>query len=180
MTEPPPIPVAQPVLTCISCFEKINEPDQFCQSCGYPLKGSEEEQKQFFYNRNYQQLMIGSLKKKIKSAGTTLYVLGVLFLIYSLFYFFRYREEDTASATIIAYAVVAIIFVLLAVWSDKKPVAAIISGMVLYLLLQILAAIDNPLNLFSGIIFKIIIITCLINGLNSGMEAERIKKQHNL
>jgi hypothetical protein len=120
------------------------------------------------------------LIKKIKSAGTTLYVLAGIFLIYGLGYFFINRTDDAVSAILITYAIVAVVFLLLGFWAEKKPVASIISGMVLYVLLQFMAAIDNPLNLLSGIIFKIIIISYLIKGLVSALEAEKIRKEHNI
>ena len=180
MTEIQSLPAAGLALECKCCFEKVNEIDQFCQACGFPLKGSEEEQKQFFYNRNYQHIEINALNKKIKSAGTTLYVLAGFFLLFGLGYFVINRTEDTASAILITNAVVAVIFLLLGLWSEKKPVASIISGMVLYVLVQLMSAIEDPLSLFKGIIIKIIIISYLIKGLLSAFEAEKIRKQHNI
>ena len=98
----------------------------------------------------------------------------------SIYLFFFQGSNDNASALLITNAVVAIIFLLLGYWSEKKPLAAIISGMTLYILVQILAAIDDPLSILKGIIFKVIVISYLIKGLLSALEAEKIKKQYNL
>ncbi len=165
---------------CKCCFVKTTTADSFCQACGFPLKGTEEVQRQFFTNRNYQHMEMDLLKGKIKSAGTTLYVLAGIFLLYGLIYFFFQRSEDNASALLITNAIVAIIFLLLGYWSEKQPLAAIISGMTLYILVQLLAAFDDPLSIFKGIIFKVIIISYLIKGLSSALAAEKIKKQYNL
>ena len=180
MDELQPLPAAEAITECKCCFEKINLTDQFCQKCGLPLKGSEEEQKQFFYNRNYQHMEINALKQKISGAGTSLYVLDGAFLLYGLIYFFINKTEDTGSAILITYAVIAIIFLLLGFWAGKKPVASLISGMVLYGVILLMDVIADPVSIFKGIIFKIIIISYLIKGLLSALEAEKIKKQHNI
>jgi len=165
---------------CKCCFEKTNLVDQFCQKCGFPLKGTNAEQQIFMYRRSFKKLELNGYDKKIKSAGTTLYVLAGIFMLYGLVYFFADSKSNTASAMLITYGLVAIIFLLLGAWSGKKPVASIISGMVLYISLQLISAVSDPTSLFKGIIFKIIIISYLIKGLLSGLEAEKIKKQHNI
>jgi hypothetical protein len=173
-------PVAGYPAECKCCFVPIQPTDHFCQACGFPLLGSEEEQTQFFYNRNYQHMEISSLKKKIESARNTLYVLAALFMVMGLVLFFMNPTEDTAAAILITNTVVAVIFLLLGYWSAKKPVASIISGMVLYVLVQLMTMVDDPLNIFKGIILKIIIISYLIKGLMSALEAEKIQKQYNI
>ena len=180
MSEPAIVPAADTVQECQCCFVKINAADQFCQACGFPLKGSDEEQKQFFYNRNYQHMEIHSLRKKITSAGTTLYVLAGYFIISGLIYFFINSKEDTASAILITNAAVAVIFLLLGYWAEKKPLASIISGMVLYALIILMDMFRDPVHIFSNLIFKIIITSYLIRGLVSALEAEKIKKQYNI
>jgi hypothetical protein len=180
MTESENPAVPETAAECKCCFVKISPADLFCQACGFPLKGTADEQSQFFYTRNYQHMEMDSLKGKIKSAGTTLYILAGVFLLYGLILFFFQGSNDNASALLITNAVVAIIFLLLGYWSEKKPLAAIISGMTLYILVQLLAAIDDPLSILKGIIFKVIVISYLIKGLLSALEAEKIKKQYNL
>lgn len=168
------------VANCRACATGVQEADQFCQSCGFPLKGSEQDQENFIYNRNYQHLELQGLDKKIKSAGTTLYVLAGLSMLSGIIFFFIYNGQAEATAELIAGAVIAIIYFLLALWSKKKPVAAIISGLVLFFLVWILTVIADPVNIVSGIIFKIIILVYLIKGMKSAFEAERIRKQHNI
>jgi len=180
MTGLQPLAAPEARLECKCCFERISEIDQFCQACGFPLKGAEEEQTKFFSNRNYQHMEVDGLKKKIRSAGITLYVVAGFFLLSGLVYFFINKAEDSASALLITNAVVAVIFLLLGAWAEKKPLASIISGLVLYVLVQLMAAIEDPVSIFKGLIAKIIIISYLIKGLVSALEAEKIKKQHHL
>jgi hypothetical protein len=180
MNEAQLFPAAEAAHQCKCCFEKINEADQFCQACGYPLKGSDAEQQIFIYRRGFKKADLHEHDKKIKKAGTTLYVLAGVFLLYGLIYFFIGRTQDTSSGILITNAAVAVIFLLLGAWAGKKPVASIISGIILYAVIILIGAIEDPASPFKGIIFKIIVISYLIKGLVSTQEAEKIKKQHNI
>lgn len=180
MEELQPLPVAVVNLECTSCFGKVMEADQFCQSCGFPLKGSEEEQRQFTYNRQYQQMEINGLAQKVKSARNALFVTAGLFLLNGLAYFAFHPGENTASAVLITYGVLAVIFLLLAWWAEKKPLASLISGMVLYVLIFLMDVIADPRNLYQGVLIRIIVVVYLVKGLMSAMEAEKIRKQYNL
>ncbi len=180
MEELQPLPIAAVAQECKSCFVKVNDIDQFCQTCGFPLKGTEEEQGQFFYNRNYQQMEIDGLTQKVKSARNTLFVLSGFFLLFGLGYFAINSRDENVSAILITNAIVAVIFLLLGWWAPKKPLASIISGMVLYIIIILMSAIDDPVTLVKGIIVKIVIISYLVKGLMSAMEAEKIRKQYNL
>src|SRR5438034_10364369 len=104
------------------------------------------------------------LDKKIKSAGTTLYVLAAISVLYGFGYYYINKTFSNALGVLVSYLIVSILFLLLGLWSRKKPVASIISGMILYILLQLIAAMDNPRNLINGAIVKIIIISYLIKG----------------
>ena len=172
------IPELQPV-HCKCCFKKTDANDQFCQRCGFPLKGSEEEQKIFIYRRGFKEIELKNLQKKIKSAGTTLYVLAAYFFLFGLGFFFI-NHDNTSSAVLIANGVAAIIFLLLGYWSMTKPVAAIVSGMLLFIIDQLIPVFDDPSRIFQGLLIKIIIIGYLIKGLQSAFEAEKIRKQHNI
>lgn len=168
-------------LHCKCCSNSVKETDLYCQTCGFPLKGGEEEQKQFIYNRDYKHLELKELNRKIKNAGTTLYVLAGLFTLLGVIYYFTNKEnEQLALAVLLTNVILSAIFLALASWSKKKPAAAIISGLVLYVLVQLIAIIEDPANIVKGIILKVIIIIYLIKGMQSALEAEKIKKQHNL
>jgi len=73
-----------------------------------------------------------------------------------------------------------VIFLGLGFWCKKQPLGAIISALILYIMVQLIAIIQNPLNIISGIIVKVIIIIYLIKGMNSALQAQKIKKELNL
>ena len=165
---------------CTSCENPVNEQDQFCTNCGFPLKGTPEEQEQFLSARRYKQHEMKELSRKTKNAQTTLFVLAGLFFVVGIIYYYIGGQNDLAFAILITNLILAAVFLALGGWSKNKPVAAIISGLVLYILVQFISIVDDPSNIVKGIIVKILVIGYLVKGLQSAMAAERLKKELNL
>lgn len=179
MTAPQPLPVAEPVRECKCCFEKINPADQFCQQCGFPLRATKEEQDKFIYLRGYQKSQVKELNEKASYAAITFYIIAGLLLLYGLVEFFINAQNDDSIAGLIIYGILSMIFLALGVWSNKKPVAAIICGIALYVVLMLLQAAGDPSSFARGLVIKGLIIAGLAKALVSALEAEKIKKQHN-
>ena len=146
---PTPAPVHS-ALFCKACSAKAEADDTFCTNCGYPLHGTEEEQRYFISVRDAKIIDLSEAQKQIRRSSVALYIIGGLTAVAGLGF-----------------------------WCNKKPLTAIISGASLYALMFILNAVLNPLTILSGIIFKIIIIGLFIRGIKSAIEAEKLKKELN-
>lgn len=71
------------------------------------------------------------------------------------------------------------VFVGLAFWTKTKPYAAIITGLILFILLWVAAAVvndDGGQSIYKGIIVKAIIIYTLVSALKPAKEWENLKK----
>jgi len=123
---------------CTSCDSHVNEEDQFCTSCGFPLKGTEEAQNQFLSNKRFKQHELKELSRKTRNAQTTLFVLSGLFFVIGVIYYFVVGQSDLTFVTLITNLILAAVFLALGGWSKNKPVAAIISGLVLYIIIQLI------------------------------------------
>ena len=165
---------------CGSCNTQTNNADAFCDNCGYPLKGTQEEQNAFISDRTYKEIDLEDYNKKIRSAGVALYWIAGLCFVSGVIVYAIDKDESTRTGLLIINTILTMIFVFLGAWSKKKPLAAIISGATLYGILLILYAIDNPISIISGIWVKIIIIGALIKGIKSAIDAEKLKKELNL
>jgi hypothetical protein len=179
MTEIQSLPATELALECKCCFEKVNPADQFCQKCGFPLKGSNAEQQIFTYRRGFKKVELKELDKEIKKASISLYVISGFWILWGLLSFIT-KPNNISVGLLISYGALAVIFLLLAFWSKNKPTAAIISGLSLVILLQLINMISDPKTLFSGIIVKLIVVGYLIKGFQSAQKAEKIKKHHNI
>jgi hypothetical protein len=67
-------------------------------------------------------------------------------------------------------------FVLLGLWTRKKPYTAIVSALILYCIFIILNAFIDVTTIFKGLLVKIIIIVLLVKGINDAREAQRMKE----
>ncbi|HTL10505.1 MAG TPA: hypothetical protein VL307_19655 [Chitinophagaceae bacterium] len=165
---------------CRSCRAYARVTDNYCMDCGFPLRGTPEEQRDFIEIRRGHEMEMDLLRSKIVAARNTLFVLGGFFLVYGLMTPAFKRADENTAAILVSNLSVALMFVLLGVWASTKPVASIVSGMVLYLLLQLINFLASPSAIFHGIILKIIIASFLVKGLRSAWTAEKLRKQYQL
>jgi len=162
------ITIQQPL--CSECSTEIITASKFCANCGFPENGDEKEKAVFHAKKVMKKNEIMDDHKKINSARNTLYWMAGIFFVFGLFYFFT--TEDVG--VLIVNTILSAIYLVLAFWSQKKPFAAILSALFLYVTVIVLNAIEEPLTLVQGILFKIIIFSFLIKGLYS---APRSKKE---
>jgi len=169
-----------PVNQCAACYKTVSNDDVYCINCGYPLKGSEKDQKYFIQKRDFAEIDMVSFNKQLKNAANTLYYLAGVFVFYGIIIFFLKKDDPDVLAMVIPNLILAIVFLALGGYTHKKPLACIVSGLCLYVIVQILFIIDNPTNLAYGIIVKIIIIGYMIKGIKGAIEIEKIKKEYNI
>lgn len=165
---------------CAHCNTQAKPEDTFCTQCGYPLKGTEAEQNIFISERQDEEIDMFTYNKTLKQAGTTLYYLAGVFILSGLVYFFMHKDEEDVVAVVITDLIMAAMFLVLGAYSKKKPLACLISGLSLYVIVQLLNAIVDPISIARGIIIKIVIIGYMIKGIKSAMEIEKIRKEKHI
>lgn len=176
-----PIPSAQPghaaTFACENCKAENAPTVKFCTRCGFPINGTEEEKKIFYGRLKVKQISLEECQDKIRSARNTLYVLAGLMVLGGIAMYFLDKAQGLV--LLVTYLILAAIFVGLGFWSLKKPFAAIISALVIYLTLQLIGAFADPKSLYQGIIIKVFVIIFLFKGLKSAKDAEALQKELN-
>ncbi len=111
--------------------------------------------------------------KNLKRARTWLYIIAGLQLVTGIYEYFKYSDYGTNYQILVLGidAGIGLIFLGLSLWSYKKPVMAFVVALVFYLLVQAILIYDNPSNIFSGIILKILIIVTLIRAIGDARES---------
>ena len=85
-------------------MKKINPADLFCQKCGFPLKGSEEEQNNFIYQRGYKKMQVNELSDKASRASITFYIIaGIMMLSGLVSFFINAQDNESVPDLIILY-----------------------------------------------------------------------------
>ncbi|MGZ3776027.1 MAG: hypothetical protein ACXVI9_00065 [Mucilaginibacter sp.] len=173
-------PITEETVYCKSCAAQATANDQFCNSCGYPLKGAEQEQKKFLMDKSYKELNLDEANKQVKRASYALYYIAGATLLSGLILYGVNKGGSQNGTVLLVNTIIAVIFAAIGIWCPRKPLAAIITGASFYALIVILNAVSNPLTILSGIIFKIFIVGCFIRGIKAALEADKLKKELNI
>lgn len=161
-------------LTCKCCKTNVSDVDTFCPSCGFPLKGTPEEQGKFIGRYIMTKEDPFALDKEVKNARTTLGVVTGLMVLSGILYMVI-DPAGEGQLLLMIYLVVAAIFGFLTWWSTKNPFGALLTGLILYISLIILGAVDDPKTIVKGIIFKVLIIGYLAKGVMSASKARQAR-----
>ena len=147
-------------MRCYCCKSEYSASDKFCGKCGYPLQGTEEEQKKFSVNYVLNDFEIDVVKNRIKEARIILFVLASFTAIFGLVSLFS--NSDTSITLFVVNLILAGIYAGLGFWAIKKAFAAILTGGLIYVSIILLTAFVSPVTIFQGIIFKVIFIAAFI------------------
>lgn len=163
--------ILTPIAHCSKCDTPLPEHQVFCASCGYPERGTDAQKSKFQGQKVLKEREKREAGKKIKSARNTLFIVAAFTFLIGVYYYF---QLDRNSGVLITNTILAIVYLLLGFWSQKKPLVSLILGLLVYLTVIVLMGILEPLSIAKGFIFKIIILIYMGKGINSALE---LKKQ---
>lgn len=101
-------------------------------------------------------------ERTMKRARIWLYVIAGFQLLVG---FYEYGTSADQTIGLIAFGIdafIGVVFFALALWSQRKPVHAFTTALVLYILLQVGFMLLDPVNIVRGIIIKIFVIIALV------------------
>ena len=116
--------------------------------------------------------------KNLKRARIWLYVITGMQVLLGVFEYIKY---DTASDEFrwMAFgidAAIGLIFLACALWSYKKPVAAFLAALILYIVITGSFMILDPSSITSGIIIKIFVVIALVRAYKDARDIEKMKQ----
>jgi len=120
---------------------------------------------------------LGGYDKNLKRARNWLYIIAAFQLVMGIYEYVKYEDLDTMTRFFVfgIDAGVGVIFLVLAIWSIRKPVQAFLTAMIVYIVINILFVVLNPANLSIGIILKGLIIYMLWQAYRDAKENEHLK-----
>ena len=158
-------------LKCTHCLKTIPEENKFCEHCGYPQNGTVSEKSKFHSERILSNSKSKEAPRLIRKARNTLFFIsGIAFLV-GIYYHFA--QDDTA--TFISSTILAGAYLILAFWSQKKPLVSLVLALLLFLTNIVINGIIDTSTIYSGILFKGIIIFFLAKGINSALHLRNAK-----
>ena len=128
------------------------------------------------YYDGVKKLEMQGYETGIRKARNALFVTAALFLIMELITVGRAGVEF--SPILIVFLIVEVgTFVALGFWTKTKPYAAIIVGLIFFMILWIFAIVTvGTTAIYGGIIFRIIVLVVLISALKPAKAWEELKK----
>ena len=117
--------------------------------------------------------------KHIRQARNALYIAAGILVINLVILIYGYNElyVEYIWIDVVIWSLFIAGFILLGLWTTKKPYYAIIGGLILYGLFIALNAFIDITTLYKGIFMKIIIIGLLVKGINDAKAAQEMKEQ---
>lgn len=155
---------------CKCCKEPYTLGDEFCNNCGFPFNGSEKEQGQ-----HIGKFLVGinnetEGQRSVKRTRNALFIIAGLLMVGGLM---TSEQGNEGAIIIVGNTVLAVIFLFIAMWSDKSPFNAYLTGLIIFLAAQVIGLVISPVSIFSGLIFKIIIMAFLISGIGGAASSKK-------
>ena len=163
-------------LICPSCNEEVSRISVYCENCKFPLSGTDKEKAIFIGQQTLNKSKIDNSESVIKRTQIILYVV-VGFQVLNAFLVY-YNFESVIDT--VFYLVIGLILGVFAFLLPKKPIVFIISALAVILGYYLLLFLANPFLLYSGILWKCIIVMALLYALYTVVESQKIKKKFNL
>ncbi|UPT66655.1 MAG: hypothetical protein M0D57_19785 [Sphingobacteriales bacterium JAD_PAG50586_3] len=170
---------AQPA-TCPECSKAYNPQKIFCNYCGYPVNGTQEQMAQYEMNKFELDYELDAARKHVLYGSIILYVFAALSAIGALFALFIPTEPspgtDPATALFIIMAISTAIFAGLGLWSRKQPFIPFIIASIIFLLGVLGNVLSGNVNM-PGLFIYLLCLFALIKGSINGYKAIQIKRK---
>ena len=159
------------IIPCTHCLKEVPESNTFCEHCGYPQHGSASEKSKFHADRVMSYSKSKEAPKLIRKARNTLLVIAGISFLSGAYYYLTQDDLGTFISALVLFAV----YLTLGFWSQKRPLIALVLGLLVYLTTLVINGIVEPSTVYRGLIIKGIIVVFLAKGINSALHLRNSK-----
>ena len=153
---------------CPSCGTNYQELPDKCEYCKYPFSGSDTEKSMFVAHKIMNAGRIDKTQSSLKRSRIILFVVAAVYLMFGLLSFPDMLE-------LIANLFLGFIFLIFAIIIKKAPLVSVIVPLTLVIGFNILSFLIHPALIFSGLLWKVLIIGSLSYSLYGIILSEKIK-----
>ena len=128
--------------------------DQNCTNCGFPIKGSSEEQQKFISLKGWMKHEVKELRTKIENVAN--HILCIIRIVPSVgvISYFTVKDKELSLNVLIENLILCTIFLALGGWAKSKSVICILSGLIFYIISQIIGVVGGYTGPLKGILMK--------------------------
>lgn len=159
---------------CKICKTEINDESAFCKICKYPLKGTEQEQASYISKQVMQKSDVEESIERLKKSRNILFAVGAFYIVAQ----FTPLMSTPSTFEMIFSLLLGMLFVGFGFLTFKKPKLALVIPLSLTILYYIVLLLINPLYLWTGILWKMIVLLGLGYGYISVKKSDKILKEN--
>ena len=162
------------MIECKNCKTETAEEIVTCNICSYPIQGNGQEQASFTAKQVVQKSDVEESIGRLKNARLILFGVAAFYIIGP----FTPLMNSASSIALTITVILGFIFVGFGLLTYKMPVMALSIPLGLIIFYYLILLLIAPMLLFSGILWKMIIIMGLGYGLISVRKSNRILKEN--
>lgn len=163
-------------MNCLHCkIELINQ--NYCPNCAYPNNGTLEEKSNYVSNEILKREVHSNAINANKKSRILILLVGLIYTFLSYFIFI-YTNPKSNLTELIAKEILGLIFLILWIFSKKKPYLISIVALILFLTFNFIISFIYPENILKGIVLKTIILSTLTYGLYSTYKLAKLKRKY--
>ncbi len=133
----------------------------------------DEDDKLLEHDREIYRAGVGKARKALFFVGAMMFAADLIMLWSQ-----RSQQDDVYLYSILgADVIILAVFVGLGIWTRRKPYTAILTGLIFFCVIQILAMIGDPTNIYKGLLVKGIVIVTLISGLKKARALQQLERR---
>lgn len=159
---------------CKFCEQEVLDSDVICGICHYPLQGTSQEQASFIARQVIDKSDVEDAIEKLKKARYVLFGLSAFYIIFP----FTPMVVNSSVFTTIVSLTLGAVFICFGLLTYKYPKIALLIPLGLTLIYYLVLLLINPLLLWSGILWKMIVLVGLGYGYFSARKSDKILKNN--
>lgn len=165
---------------CPHCGTEVASVAVICEFCKYPIAGTEREKAIFIGQQTLNISKVSSAAQVISRTQIILYVVVAFKVLSAFLVYTNFKGIPGTTFYIAIYLVIGAILGVFSYLLPKKPTELIIASLAVILGYYLLLYLINPILLYSGILWKFVILMALLYALYTVVESQKIKKKFNL
>jgi Na+/proline symporter len=131
------------------------------------------------YHDDIRQIQLEGYEFGVKKARNALFVAAAALLL-GFFISLAQTQGQFIEYLLLLFGPLIVIFILLGLWTKKKPFTAIVVGLIVFVGFWVGFSILDPVNIFAGILVKIFVLAALIRPLKDAKELQQVLEEKKL
>ncbi len=158
------------MIKCSECGTENAMSAEFCEACGNSFAAIQEQLGEAYRDE------ADRLKRETRAASK--WLVAVAFLTGAAGFVEAIPLEGDAHIETVSGTIVAtVLFLALALWARRSPVAASVSALVLLGFLWLVDAVLDPTTIYHGIILKVVLVIVLSRAIKAGLRFRELKRE---